>query len=179
MYDVNDTNIEHRCHICNKTSSIASALRTHIYHNHECARKFKCTLCEKAFKRAQDLREHTSVHTGEVLYTCPDCPMTFFSNANMYKHRQRLNRAEWEADRKKPIPPNIMGQAKQGSKLVQLKRSTVNNIAVITQFPNTDILQFKPSSESDENALTNSFYRNVEASICFYSGFILRGFFNN
>ncbi|KAL9915466.1 uncharacterized protein ACN427_002730 isoform 1-T1 [Glossina fuscipes fuscipes] len=151
-----DTNIEHRCHICNKTSSTARALRRHIYHNHECARKFKCTLCEKAFKRAQDLREHTSVHTGEVLYTCPNCPMTFFSNANMYKHRQRLHRAEWEADRKKPIPPNIMGQAKQGSKLVKLKRSTVNNIAVITQFPNTDILQFKPPSESDENALTNT-----------------------
>lgn len=51
-----DTNIEHRCHICNKTSSTARALRRHIYHNHECARKFKCTLCEKAFKRAQDLR---------------------------------------------------------------------------------------------------------------------------
>ncbi|XP_065370532.1 transcription factor grauzone-like isoform X3 [Calliphora vicina] len=114
---------EHRCQICNKVSSTARALKRHIYHNHECIRKFQCTMCDKAFKRAQDLREHTSVHTGEVLYTCPNCPMTFFSNANMYKHRQRLHRAEWEADRSKPIPPNIMKQAKQGSKFVKTKRT--------------------------------------------------------
>ncbi|XP_067632912.1 transcription factor grauzone-like [Eurosta solidaginis] len=103
---------EHRCTICNKVSTTARALRRHIYLNHECERKFKCTMCEKAFKRPQDLREHTSTHTGEVLYTCPNCPMTFFSNANMYKHRQRLHRAEWEADRKKPRHiANIMAQA--------------------------------------------------------------------
>lgn len=102
---------EHRCPICDKKSTNARALKRHIYHNHQCERKFRCTMCEKAFKRPQDLREHTSTHTGEVLYTCPNCPQTFFSNANMYKHRQRLHRAEWEADRKKPLPPNIMKQA--------------------------------------------------------------------
>lgn len=46
--------------------------------------------------------------------------MTFFSNANMYKHRQRVHRSEWEADRQQPIPPNIMGQAKQFSRLNKL-----------------------------------------------------------
>lgn len=47
---------EHRCHICNKVSSTARALKRHIYHNHECIKKFQCKMCEKAFKRAQDLR---------------------------------------------------------------------------------------------------------------------------
>ncbi|XP_016947710.1 transcription factor grauzone [Drosophila biarmipes] len=112
---------EHRCHICNKTSTNSRALKRHIYHNHLCERKFKCGMCEKAFKRPQDLREHTSTHTGEVLYTCPNCPMTFFSNANMYKHRQRLHRAEWEADRKKPLPPNIM-KISQGATSAMKKR---------------------------------------------------------
>ncbi|XP_017061854.1 zinc finger protein weckle [Drosophila ficusphila] len=112
---------EHRCHICNKTSTNSRALKRHIYHNHLCERKFKCGMCEKAFKRPQDLREHTSTHTGEVLYTCPNCPMTFFSNANMYKHRQRLHRAEWEADRKKPLPPNIM-KISQGATTAMKKR---------------------------------------------------------
>eukprot|EP00099_Drosophila_melanogaster_P020471 NP_611944.1 uncharacterized protein Dmel_CG4707 [Drosophila melanogaster] len=114
---------EHRCHICNKTSTNSRALKRHIYHNHLCERKFKCGMCEKAFKRPQDLREHTSTHTGEVLYTCPNCPMTFFSNANMYKHRQRLHRAEWEADRKKPLPPNIM-KISQGATTAMKKRQT-------------------------------------------------------
>ncbi|KAH8269435.1 hypothetical protein KR018_002974, partial [Drosophila ironensis] len=99
---------EHRCHICGKVSPNARALRRHIYHNHECERKFKCTMCEKAFKRPQELKEHTSTHTGEVLYTCPNCPMTFFCSANMYKHRQRLHRAQYEADKNQPKPPNIL-----------------------------------------------------------------------
>ncbi|KAH8337869.1 hypothetical protein KR067_007711, partial [Drosophila pandora] len=99
---------EHRCPICSKVSPNARALRRHIYHNHECERKFKCTMCEKAFKRPQELKEHTSTHTGEVLYTCPNCPMTFFCSANMYKHRQRLHRAQYEADKNQPKPPNIL-----------------------------------------------------------------------
>ncbi|XP_012155783.1 transcription factor grauzone isoform X2 [Ceratitis capitata] len=108
-----DVGGEHRCQICNKVSTNARALRRHVYLNHECERKFKCTMCEKAFKRPQDLREHTSVHTGKVLYTCPNCPMTFFSSANMYKHRQRLHRAQYEADRKKPRHTfNIMAESK-------------------------------------------------------------------
>ncbi|KAH8253798.1 hypothetical protein KR032_006962 [Drosophila birchii] len=118
---------EHRCPICNKTSTNSRALKRHIYHNHQCERKFKCGMCEKAFKRPQDLREHTSTHTGEVLYTCPNCPMTFFSNANMYKHRQRLHRAEWEADRKKPLPPNIMKMS-QGATTALKKRQTSSTL---------------------------------------------------
>ncbi|XP_023037750.1 transcription factor grauzone [Drosophila willistoni] len=124
---------EHRCHICNKTSTNSRALKRHIYHNHLCERKFKCGMCEKAFKRPQDLREHTSTHTGEVLYTCPNCPMTFFSNANMYKHRQRLHRAEWEADRKKPLPPNIM-KISQGATTAMKKRQA----AAAGLFPQMD-----------------------------------------
>ncbi|XP_030372680.1 transcription factor grauzone [Scaptodrosophila lebanonensis] len=127
---------EHRCPICNKTSTNSRALKRHIYHNHECERKFKCTMCEKAFKRPQDLREHTSTHTGEVLYTCPNCPMTFFSNANMYKHRQRLHRAEWEADRKKPLPPNIMQQAVGATTALKKRQaSDVNATALFGQPP--------------------------------------------
>ncbi|XP_022222046.2 zinc finger and SCAN domain-containing protein 12 [Drosophila obscura] len=106
---------EHRCHICSKVSPNARALRRHIYHNHECERKFKCTMCEKAFKRPQELKEHTSTHTGEVLYTCPNCPMTFFCSANMYKHRQRLHRAQYEADKNQPKPPNILKISRNAS----------------------------------------------------------------
>lgn len=47
---------EHRCHICDKKSTNSRALKRHIYHNHQCERKFRCTMCEKAFKRPQDLR---------------------------------------------------------------------------------------------------------------------------
>lgn len=51
-----DEGVEHRCHICNKTSTTNRALKRHIYLNHICEKKFKCTMCEKAFKRKQDLK---------------------------------------------------------------------------------------------------------------------------
>ncbi|KAM8711477.1 hypothetical protein ACLKA7_000596 [Drosophila subpalustris] len=112
---------EHRCHVCSKISPNARALRRHIYHNHECERKFKCTMCDKAFKRPQELKEHTSTHTGEVLYTCPNCPMTFFCSANMYKHRQRLHRAQYMADKNQPKPPNILQQAVGATAAMKIK----------------------------------------------------------
>ncbi|XP_061402531.1 zinc finger protein 624-like [Musca vetustissima] len=117
-----DEGAEHRCHICNKTSTTNRALKRHIYLNHICEKKFKCTMCEKAFKRKQDLKEHISVHTGEALYTCPSCPMTFSSSANMYKHRQRLHKAEYAACKSQAMPPNIIKAAKSLPNTLRTKR---------------------------------------------------------
>lgn len=64
--------VEHKCHICNKVSSTARALKRHIYHNHECAKKFKCTMCEKAFKRAQDLRVSLLIIKYKIVF-CNIC----------------------------------------------------------------------------------------------------------
>ena len=55
------------------------------------------------------------MHTGEALYTCPNCPMTFSSSANMYKHRQRVHKAEYAAYKRQSFPPNIIKQAKSGA----------------------------------------------------------------
>lgn len=58
---------EHRCNICNKVSTNARALRRHIYLNHECERKYKCHMCEKAFKREQDLRvSYTTTYNTQL-----------------------------------------------------------------------------------------------------------------
>lgn len=54
MHTNND--IEHRCPRCGFVSTTAKALQKHIYYNHDVVRKYKCSLCEKAFKRPQDLK---------------------------------------------------------------------------------------------------------------------------
>lgn len=41
-----------------------------------------------------------TTHTGEVLYTCTFCPKTFNSSANMFAHRKKAHRIEWEKSRK-------------------------------------------------------------------------------
>ncbi|XP_054089995.1 zinc finger protein 91 [Zeugodacus cucurbitae] len=63
---------EHPCQNCKQVLTSARALKRHVYLNHESEGKFKCTMCEKTFKRPKELKEHTTTHTGEVLYTCTD-----------------------------------------------------------------------------------------------------------
>lgn len=73
---------EHRCQICNKVSTTARALRRHVYLNHECERKFKCTMCEKAFKRPQDLRVMTAADKStQFHYT-----FKFYNYRNIPQH---------------------------------------------------------------------------------------------
>lgn len=62
---------EHRCPICDKKSTNARALKRHIYHNHQCERKFRCTMCEKAFKRPQDLRVSKINCTNYINFSNP------------------------------------------------------------------------------------------------------------
>lgn len=69
------------------------------------------------------------MHTGEALYTCPNCPMTFSSSANMYKHRQRLHKAEYAAHKQQPMALNIIKQAKSGPNTVRTKRRMVGTDA--------------------------------------------------
>ncbi|XP_058976053.1 zinc finger and BTB domain-containing protein 17 isoform X18 [Musca domestica] len=97
-----DTGAEHRCQTCGFVSTTSKALKKHILFNHDVVRKHKCNLCEKAFKRPLDLKEHMATHTGEPLYTCVNCGTTFKNKANMFHHRRRFHRAEWAADRTKP-----------------------------------------------------------------------------
>ncbi|XP_017010162.2 transcription factor grauzone [Drosophila takahashii] len=88
-----------QCELCLKISPSLQAHQHHIKYTHNTARTHQCPMCEKAFKRPNELKEHMTTHTGEVLYTCPHCPQTFNSNANMHAHRKKVHRKEWEENR--------------------------------------------------------------------------------
>ncbi|XP_016958828.1 transcription factor grauzone [Drosophila biarmipes] len=88
-----------QCEFCLKISPSLQAHQHHIKYTHNTARSHQCPMCEKAFKRPNELKEHMTTHTGEVLYTCPHCPQTFNSNANMHAHRKKAHRKEWEESR--------------------------------------------------------------------------------
>ncbi|KAH8390348.1 hypothetical protein KR200_006125 [Drosophila serrata] len=90
-----------QCEHCLKISPSLQAHQHHITYTHNTARTHQCPMCEKAFKRPNELKEHMTTHTGEVLYTCPHCPQTFNSNANMHAHRKKVHRKEWEENRQR------------------------------------------------------------------------------
>ncbi|XP_054738115.1 transcription factor grauzone [Anastrepha obliqua] len=108
----NDDGTVHVCSICGKVAPNRSALLSHQRYVHKSARAFECSVCKKAFKKAITLKEHMTMHTGEVLYSCPHCPKTFNSNANMHSHRKKMHPKEFEETRKqrrenaaKPVIP--------------------------------------------------------------------------
>jgi len=50
-------------------------------------KRFKCDVCNKAYKRKIDLTDHSAKHTGEVLYKC--CGKTFSKRSNFYRHKKQ------------------------------------------------------------------------------------------
>lgn len=55
--------------------------------------------------------------------------MTFSSSANMYKHRQRLHKAEYAAYKQQAMPPNIIKQAKSGAgNKIRTKRRLIEGL---------------------------------------------------
>ena len=81
-------NTENVCPICGKIFTTPTSLRTHIAYIHEGKikpRKFKCTLCEKAYRRSVDLQNHMSVHERKILQ-CLDCTEEFNSKKRLERH---------------------------------------------------------------------------------------------
>ncbi|XP_061398225.1 transcription factor grauzone-like [Musca vetustissima] len=105
----------HVCDICQKVSPSREAMISHKKYAHRSERIFECEFCHKCFKRPISLREHLTTHTGAVLYTCPHCPKTFNSNANMHSHRKNAHPVEFEEARKRRKRIGYLGDQKTGA----------------------------------------------------------------
>lgn len=90
-----DGSIAFICKQCGKMAASENALLLHKKNVHEAERKFKCSYCEKAFKRHKVLQEHIATHTGQDLYQCPYCPQTFKVSANLHHHRKKAHPVQW------------------------------------------------------------------------------------
>lgn len=52
---------------------------------------FKCTICDKNFKKKEYLRDHLKIHSGHKSNTCSYCGETFMHRASLARHRQKYH----------------------------------------------------------------------------------------
>ena len=80
----------HRCGFCYKRYNVKSNLQTHIKNEHlSDQEKKKCSICEKFFKCAQTLAQHTKLIHGEKIFACDQCEEKFSIKSALANHRGR------------------------------------------------------------------------------------------
>lgn len=74
--------ILHKCLYCGMKLS-ADKLRLHLYsHRKKC--EFKCTECDRVFKRLNHLNTHRVRHMKECPYKCEQCHKEFVIKVSTY-----------------------------------------------------------------------------------------------
>ncbi|MGH0139575.1 UNVERIFIED_CONTAM: hypothetical protein FKN15_042322 [Acipenser sinensis] len=77
----------YRCSACEKTFKRAWELLSHeVVHNSE--RPFRCHACPARFKRHSDYKSHRMVHTELRPFGCESCGKTFKRSSNLQEHRR-------------------------------------------------------------------------------------------
>ncbi|ODV82330.1 uncharacterized protein CANTADRAFT_45374 [Suhomyces tanzawaensis NRRL Y-17324] len=73
----------------------------------ETARRNRCKICNKQFKRPSSLQTHYNMHTGEKIYKCEwkECGKLFSVKSNMTRH-YRLHERDLKRDQEMQMRKN-------------------------------------------------------------------------
>ncbi|KAM8973139.1 PR domain zinc finger protein 4 isoform 2-T2 [Pelodytes ibericus] len=74
-----------KCSMCPRAFSSSSKLNVH-YMGHMGMKPHKCDFCSKAFSDPSNLRTHLRIHTGQKNYRCGLCDKSFTQKAHLASH---------------------------------------------------------------------------------------------
>uniref|UniRef100_A0A3Q3MS39 C2H2-type domain-containing protein n=1 Tax=Labrus bergylta TaxID=56723 RepID=A0A3Q3MS39_9LABR len=68
---------------------------------HTGLKPYKCSVCERGFNQASNLKSHMRLHTGERPFKCQHCDKCFNHNVSLKSHVQRYHTSSSGPDRNK------------------------------------------------------------------------------
>lgn len=84
--DVRVYNASHKCKKCPLTFSTAEEMKEHSKLHSSGEKSFPCDMCPKFFKNRYQLTLHVRSHTGEKPFVCELCDRAFSMSSNLQKH---------------------------------------------------------------------------------------------
>ncbi|XP_039625469.1 PR domain zinc finger protein 4 [Polypterus senegalus] len=74
-----------KCSMCSRAFTSSSKLNVHVM-GHVGVKPYKCGFCSKAFSDPSNLRKHLKIHTGQKNYRCTLCEKSFTQKAHLASH---------------------------------------------------------------------------------------------
>nr|XP_033819087.1 zinc finger protein 391-like isoform X4 [Geotrypetes seraphini] len=76
-----------KCSECDKSFKRKSNLQLHEMNRHTGDKPFKCSECDKCFSQKSNLQQHKMAHTGLRPFKCSECDKCFSQKGNLQQHK--------------------------------------------------------------------------------------------